>query len=68
MCTPKTPSVQTPPVTEPVAVPTYADASVQKAGANTRQQTSALTNRNIKTTALGLTDDAATKKKTLLGA
>lgn len=69
MCsTPKAPSTATSTVaTEPIATPTYADATVQKAGVNTRQQTAALTNRNVKTTALGITEDAKTKKKTLLG-
>ena len=47
--------------------PTYADAEVQKAGKVTRQQQQAQVNRNIRSTALGVTEDAATKKKTLLG-
>lgn len=67
MCSPKTPSPQTVEAAEPIAAPTYADAKVQKAGHNTRQQQAALTNRNVKTTALGLTEEATTKKKTLLG-
>lgn len=67
MCSPKTPAVQTTEAAEPVAAPTIADAQVQKAGHNTRQQQAAMTNRNVKTTALGITEDAATKKKTLLG-
>ena len=58
----------TPPKTQPtIATPTYADAKVQKAGENTRQQRAALTNRNIKSTALGVLDEANTDKKTLLG-
>ena len=68
MCSPKTPApAAAPAAAEPVAAPTYADAEVQKAGEVTRQQQQAQTNRNIKSTALGVTEDAATKKKTLLG-
>ena len=65
MCaTPKMPTVKR--TVEPaIAAPTYADASVQKAGANTRQQGAALFNENIKTSALGLTDSATTKKTKL---
>lgn len=65
MCsTPKMPSVQT--SNEPsIAAPTYADATVQKAGASTRKQGAALFNRNIRTSALGLSDDAMTKKTKL---
>ncbi|RAI15327.1 MAG: hypothetical protein DKM22_04245 [Candidatus Melainabacteria bacterium] len=68
MCSPKTPApVASTAATEPIATPTYADAEVQKAGEVTRQQQQAQTNRNIKSTALGVTEDATTKKKTLLG-
>jgi hypothetical protein len=66
MCAPSVPSVATT-KTDPVAAPTYADADVQKAGANTRQQKAATINRNIKSTALGVLEDASTSKKTLLG-
>ena len=66
MCSPKTPAPAAA-AAEPVAAPTYADAEVQKAGEVTRQQQQAQVNRNIKSTALGVTEDAATKKKTLLG-
>lgn len=68
MCSPKTPApaVSTT-ASEPIATPTYADAKVQKAGTVTRQQQQAIVNKNIKTTALGITEDATTKKKTLLG-
>lgn len=66
MCsTPSIPQVQQTKAEEPVATPTYADAAVQKAGNNTRQQTAALANRNIRTTALGLNEAAATKKTKL---
>ena len=67
MCSsPKVPTYSAPTTqTEPIATPTYADASVQKAGANTRRQGAALARRNIKTTALGLTEDANTKKNKL---
>jgi hypothetical protein len=54
-------------VQEPVAAPTYADASVSKASAKTRNKTAALAGRDIKTSARGLGDDANTKKKELLG-
>lgn len=66
MCsTPKMPVIQQ--SNEPaIAAPTYADAAVQKAGANARRQGMALLNENIKTSALGLTD-GATLKKTKLG-
>ena len=67
MCSPSTPSVAATTATEPIAAPTYADADVQKAGVNTRQQKAATTNRNIKSTALGVLEDAKTSKKTLLG-
>lgn len=67
MCSPKTPSVAATTATEPIAAPTYADADVQKAGTNTRQQKTATVNKNIKTTALGVLEDAKTAKKTLLG-
>ena len=65
MCsTPKMPTVKS--STAPtIAAPTYADAAVQKAGANTRRQGAALFNENIRTSALGLADDAATKKTKL---
>ena len=67
MCsTPSTPSY-TPTQTKQIATPTYADAKVQKAGENTRNQRAALTNRNVKSTALGVLDEANTDKKTLLG-
>ena len=65
MCsTPKIPTIQT--SKEPaIAAPTLADAAVQKAGANTRRQSAALFNENIRTSALGLTDSAAVKKTKL---
>jgi len=67
MCsTPKMPSTATQ-VQEPVAAPTYADASVSKASAKTRNKTAALAGRDIKTSARGLGDDANTQKKELLG-
>lgn len=50
-----------------VATPTYADASVQKAGATTRNKTAALAGRDIKTSPRGLGEDAETQKKQLLG-
>ena len=67
MCSPSTPSYTTTEATEAISTPTYADADVQKAGTNTRTQAEATTNRNIRSTALGVTEEATTKKKTLLG-
>ena len=65
MCSaPKMPKVQSK-VEPAIAAPTYADAAVQKAGANTRKQGAALFNQNIRTSALGLTDGAVIKKTKL---
>lgn len=67
MCsTPKMPTVQASEPQEAVA-PTYADAAVSKASTNTRNKTAALAGRDIKTSARGLGDNAATQKKELLG-
>ena len=67
MCvTPKT-SETTTTNTQTVATPTLADASVSKASTATRNKAASLANRNIKTTARGLLDDATTQKKGLLG-
>lgn len=66
MCsTPKMPDVQS--VTEAVATPTLADADVTKAKTAQRNKTAALASRDIKTSARGLSDEASTKKKKLLG-
>ena len=65
MCsTPKMPTVKKS-VEPAIAAPTYADASVQKAGANVRRQGGALLNENIRTSALGLAESATTKKTKL---
>lgn len=66
MCSPKAPKAQ---VQEPqqVATPTLADANVTKSSKGTKNKTAALANRNIKTSARGLTDEATTSKKGLLG-
>ncbi len=53
--------------TPQIATPTLADASVTKSSANTKNKASSLANRNIKTSARGLMDDATTQKKGLLG-
>jgi len=68
MCgsSPSMPAVQTTQQKE-VAAPTYADAAVTKATASTRNKAAALAGRNIKTSARGLSDDASTSKKNLLG-
>ena len=68
MCfTPKTNNyTYVPAQTEPVKTPTYADASVQKAGDTSRRQARGLSDANIKTSALGL-GDSPTIKKTKLG-
>lgn len=66
MCsTPKMPA--TPAVTETVATPTAADASVTKAKTAQRNKTAANSGRDIRTTARGVTEEATTKKKKLLG-
>lgn len=66
MCsTPKMPSVKN--NTPVIATPTLADASVTKASANARNNTSSLAKRTIKTSTRGLLDDATTQKKGLLG-
>lgn len=66
MCsTPKMPVAET--KTETVATPTLADASVSKASTNSRNKAASTANRNIKTSARGLLDDADTQKKGLLG-
>lgn len=68
MCsTPKISSASKDTTEQAVATPTLADASVSKASTNTRNKTASLASRNIKTSARGLTDDATTQKKGLLG-
>jgi len=47
-----------------IATPTYADASVSKANLAQKSNSS---NRNVKTSARGLLDEAVTTKKGLLG-
>lgn len=67
MCsTPKMPTAE-PVKTETIATPTLADASVTKSSATTKNKAQSLANRNIKTSARGLLDDATTQKKGLLG-
>ena len=67
MCsTPKMPAA-TETKKETIATPTLADASVSKASAKTRNKASSTANRNIKTSARGLLEDANTQKKGLLG-
>ncbi len=61
------PAVQQTTQKQEVAAPTYADAAVTKATTATRNKTAALAGRNIKTSARGLSDDANTDKKNLLG-
>lgn len=66
MCsTPKIPSVAS--NTEVIATPTAADASVTKAKANQRNKTAANNGRDIKTSSKGVTEEATTNKKKLLG-
>lgn len=66
MCsTPKMPSVAT--TTEAVATPTAADANVTKAKTAQRNKTAANAGRDIRTSARGLTEEATTTKKKLLG-
>ena len=67
MCsTPKMPAVQKA-SEEQIAAPTYADAAVTKAGANTRNKTASLAGRDIRTSSRGLADAPQNKKKQLLG-
>lgn len=66
MCsTPKIP--QTNNKQEAIATPTYADASVTKAQASARNKAAALAGRDIKTSSRGLSNEAKTQKKELLG-
>lgn len=66
MCsTPKMPAVSG--NTEVVATPTAADASVTKAKANQRNKAAVNNGRNIKTSSRGVTEEATTNKKKLLG-
>ena len=67
MCMPSTPKVTPAPVAEKIAAPTYADASVQKAGANERRRMAGLSSQDIKTSYQGLSDEPNVKKKQLLG-
>ena len=61
----KTPKIQTQSKVEPTPVVRHqADASVTKSSVNDNQSAY---KENIKTSVIGLTDDAITKKKTLLG-
>ena len=67
MCsTPKTPSVPEA-KTETVKTPTLADASVSKAATNTRNTAASTANKNVKTSARGITEEATTNRKSLLG-
>ena len=66
MCsTPKMPTISN--NTKEIAAPTYADAAVTKASAATRNKSAALAGRDIKTSPRGLSDEAKTNKKNLLG-
>ena len=65
MCSTPSAPVYTPAQTEPIATPTYADASVQKAGEITRRQAMANADKNIRTSALGLVENANIKKTKL---
>jgi hypothetical protein len=66
MCsTPKMPAVSG--NTEVVATPTAADASVTKAKTAQRNKTAANAGRDIRTSARGISEDATTNKKKLLG-
>jgi len=68
MCsTPSMPKADNAAEQKTIATPTLADASVTKASTNTRNKTASMASRNIKTTARGLSDDAQTQKKGLLG-
>lgn len=66
-------SSYTPPVAtssaakEQVAAPTYADASVSKATATTRNKTAALAGRDVRTSSRGLQNESEKEKRGLLG-
>lgn len=67
MCSsPKIPAASTAPV-QTVATPTAADASVTKAKTATRNKTAASSGRDIRTSARGISEQATTEKKKLLG-
>lgn len=50
-----------------VAAPTYADASVTKATATTRNKAAVLAGRDVRTTTRGLQKDSEKEKRGLLG-
>lgn len=52
---------------EQVAAPTYADASVSKATATTRNKTAALAGRDVRTSSRGLQNESEKEKRGLLG-
>jgi len=52
---------------EQVAAPTYADASVSKATATTRNKSAALAGRDVRTSARGLSNESDKEKRGLLG-
>lgn len=67
MCsTPKMPAAASA-STETIATPTAADASVTKAKTAQRNKTAANSGRDIRTTSRGLSEEATTTKKKLLG-
>ena len=65
MCS--TPSIPATTITETIATPTAADASVTKAGADKRAKVAQNAGRDIKTSVRGELEEANTKKKKLLG-
>lgn len=68
MCsTPSMPSAPTTSTQAQVAAPTYADAKVSKASAQTRNKMSSLAGRDVKTAPRGLGEAAPVQKKSLLG-
>ena len=67
MCSkPSTPTYE-PATVQQVVAPTYADAKTTKTTANIRNKKAALAGRNIKNSSRGLSDEASTEKKNLLG-
>ena len=67
MCsTPSMPSVSTQ-KTETIATPTVADAAVTKSATAIRNKTATNAGRDIRTAARGLSENAQTQKKKLLG-
>lgn len=67
MKSPSMPQQATPAPTPEIAAPTYADAKVSKSTIAARSKAAALAGRDIRTSSRGLSDEAPTEKKKVLG-